>query len=535
MISFLSAKTLYLLITFGSFACHAAIVIKDNRFYDESSGKPFIVRGMAYQPRQNGRIYDPISNMRKSAWMRDLQVMEDLGINTVRVYEIEPSLPHDEFMNELQSRSMYLILDLGRREYSLNRDSPEYSLESSTDMLKTLTHSQSINTIPHHLFVLIHNSFSNVLGYFAGNEVVNSFSSSVSAPHMKALIRDLKARSRTLERYIPIGYSDSDDAQIRDATKQYFTCGDEEAAVDFFGLNLYEWCGKSSYKLSGYADRTREMQDLKIPLLISEYGCNTVRPRIFQEIDAIYGKEMLKVWSGGIMYEFTDEDNSYGIVEIDRNGVVPIQPEFDAFQKKMVIAASTLANISSSDFPRASFKKLDCPASFGPGWRGTTELPKSLVDDTSCADMVSSLECVTSWKASSEDVGKLLSTTCGLIDNILGKPEGCLAISTKSNTTSSSKDFSHCSAKDRLSWAYNEYYRLTCRASTSCEFNGTAALQSGIETGNDGSYGECRVPSEAAPGLPFPNTGEDSNNGMFKGVSLRLTILSSFLIIFFSF
>jgi len=54
-------------------------------------------------------------------------------------------------------------------------------------------------------------------------------------------------------RKIPIGYSHADVAGLRPVLQNYLACGDPAQAIDFFGLNAYEWCGESSFANSGYA------------------------------------------------------------------------------------------------------------------------------------------------------------------------------------------------------------------------------------------------------------------------------------------
>lgn len=42
-------------------------------------------------------------------------------------------------------------------------------------------------------------------------------------------------------RRIPIGYSHADVAGLRPVLQNYLACGDSAQAIDFFGLNAYEW------------------------------------------------------------------------------------------------------------------------------------------------------------------------------------------------------------------------------------------------------------------------------------------------------
>lgn len=46
------------------------------------------------------------------------------------------------------------------------------------------------------------------------------------------------------------------------------------------------------------------------------YGCNIITPRKFDEVRSIYLEEMNHVVKGGLIYEFTEEPNNYGLVRV---------------------------------------------------------------------------------------------------------------------------------------------------------------------------------------------------------------------------
>jgi hypothetical protein len=53
---------------------------------------------------------------------------------------------------------------------------------------------------------------------------------------------------------------------------------------------------------------------------MSEYGCIT-NGRNFEEVAALYNTEMTSVFSGGLVYEYSEEGNGYGLVTIDGDSV----------------------------------------------------------------------------------------------------------------------------------------------------------------------------------------------------------------------
>lgn len=56
---------------------------------------------------------------------------------------------------------------------------------------------------------------------------------------------------------------------------------------------------------------------------MSEYGCIT-NGRNFEETTALYQPDMTKVFSGGLVYEYAQEANGYGLVTISGSTVTPV-------------------------------------------------------------------------------------------------------------------------------------------------------------------------------------------------------------------
>ena len=202
-------------------------------------------------------------------------------------------------MSMLDDAGIYLIQDLSNPSSSINRNSPEWNTELFAD------YSAVIDAMA---------NYTNVLGFFAGNEVSNDVNNTDASAFVKAAVRDMKAYIKTKNyRTIGVGYATNDDANIRINLADYFNCGDDAAnAIDFWGYNIYSWCGDSSFTQSGYDQRTAEFANYSVPAFFAEYGCNDVQPRPFTEVGAIYGDKMTGVWSGAIVYMYFQEANNYG-------------------------------------------------------------------------------------------------------------------------------------------------------------------------------------------------------------------------------
>ncbi|RLN58251.1 hypothetical protein BBP00_00007097 [Phytophthora kernoviae] len=96
----------------------APIVAKGNKFFDSDSGAEFRVKGMAYYPRPNsGKLstvdnYDWASDEHEDVWKPHLKILADLGVNTLRLYSVDPSKKHDKFMCACSDAGIYVLVGM---------------------------------------------------------------------------------------------------------------------------------------------------------------------------------------------------------------------------------------------------------------------------------------------------------------------------------------------------------------------------------------------------------------------------------------
>ena len=287
------------------------ITIKGNAFFDSTTGDRFYLRGVDYQPGGSSlNNADPLAD--DEACQRDVPYMKQLGINTIRVYSVDNSANHTVCMNLLYNAGIYLILDVNTPHYSLNRANPQSSYNA---------------VYLQHVFATIDafKGYDNVLAYLAGNEIVTA--STQSAPWIKAIVRDMKLYiASQSKRQIPVGYSAADISSNRVLLAEYLNCGtDANARVDYYAFNQYEWCGNQTFETSGYSNLVEDFSNYSIPLFFSEFGCNKYRPRPFTEIGTIYSTQMSPVFSGGLVYEWSQEVSDYGLVEINGSSLTLLQ------------------------------------------------------------------------------------------------------------------------------------------------------------------------------------------------------------------
>ena len=201
----------------------------------------------------------------------------------------------------LTNAGIYVISDLSEPSVSINRDTPLWN--------------EGIYARYAHVIDALSN-YTNTIGFFAGNEVSNAPNNTAASAFVKAAVRDMKAYIVSKNyRAMGVGYA-SDDDDTRTELANYFNCGTSAESIDFWGYNIYSWCGKSSYGDSKYEARTQEFSSYNVPAFFAEYGCNKVEPRPFDEVASLFGSDMTPVWSGGIVYMYFQETNDYGILRL---------------------------------------------------------------------------------------------------------------------------------------------------------------------------------------------------------------------------
>lgn len=469
------------------------IVIKGSKFFEKTSGKQFYMKGVAYQsevPAGSSKSYiDPLADV--ESCKRDIPLLEELGTNTIRVYAVDPTANHDTCMKLLDDAGIYVVADLSEPKISINRDTPEWDetiYQRYTAVVDSLA------------------SYSNVIGFFAGNEVTNQPNNTAASAYVKAAIRDTKKYIKDKNyRTIPVGYATNDDAEIRYQLADYFNCGEAEDSTDFWGYNIYSWCGESTFKKSGFDVRTADFANYSVPVFFAEYGCNEVRPRPFTEVQVLYGKEMKDVWSGGIVYMYHEEANKYGLVKVS-NGKATKLDDFDNL-KKQISKVGDVEGVKMSEYTPTNTKARDCPAK-QKAWTASSVLPPT-PDKALCSCMLDSLECTSKRTLKDEDMGDLFSYICGEAGT------DCSGI-----TGDAEKGvygaYSMCDPAERLAWAMNAYYESQSFATSACDFDGKAQLV----TPNPASTCDAKIEDAGGlQGAPASSDGGSSSSGGSKSGS----------------
>ncbi|KAF2799856.1 glycoside hydrolase family 72 protein, partial [Melanomma pulvis-pyrius CBS 109.77] len=347
------------------FFCSAVLAIptisvKGSKFFT-SDGDQFYIKGVAYTASANNA--NNIVN--GSQCELDAPRIKELGANTIRVYSVDPTLDHDKCMDAFANAGIYVLVDMATPVFFINRITPEWTKELRNAFAQVIDGFQK---------------YDNLLGFFAGNEIINDPKSTGAAAYAKAVIADMKAYRDLMQyRKIPIGYSAADLDDLRLQQQDYFNCGSDDISADFFGTNRYSWCGASSFTKSGYDTMYSQVDGYSIPYFLSETGClGSGDFRIFDDQIALLGRQMNDRLSGNIIYQWGEQPNGYGLVSYanTESGTGAVKTKQDFSNLKSQWATLEPAGVKASDYD-PTLTRRDCPEFTSGVWniRANDQLP----------------------------------------------------------------------------------------------------------------------------------------------------------------
>ncbi|PSR76739.1 glycoside hydrolase family 72 protein [Coniella lustricola] len=449
-----SAKQLALAAILGQVSATVEpIVMKGQHFFYEN-GTEFYIKGIAYQrdPTDSTEYIDPLSDATRCK--RDVPILAAAGTNVIRTYALDPTADHDTCMSLLADAGIYVISDLSSPDVAINRADPVWDLELY-DRYTSVIDAMS--------------GYKNVIGFFGGNEVTNDANNTVASAFVKAAVRDMKAYiNSTADRWMGVGYAANDDATIRDNIAHYFNCGDQDNAIDFWGYNIYEWCGESTFTTSGYSEVVDFFSNYSVPVFFSEYGCNNdgAAERIFEETTELYSSDMTSVIAGGIVYMYFQETNDYGLVSDINSESVSTLKDYTSLSSR-VNAASPSS--TSMDAYTATNSPAACPA-VNSDWQAANILPPT-PDASLCECMYESLSCVPAADLNGTEYSSIYSYVCGEDDAYCA---GILA----NGTSGIYGAYSMCNSTQMLGYVLDQYYQGQGSDASACSFSGNAVTQS---------------------------------------------------------
>ncbi|EPQ61101.1 glycoside hydrolase family 72 protein [Gloeophyllum trabeum ATCC 11539] len=503
-----------------------AKVSRGGRYLYTDDGNRFYIKGVAYQPQgdvvassdnafgEPSTFTDPLAN--DTACSRDLPYLQQLGVNTVRVYSVNSSLNHDSCMHALSGANIYVIIDLSLPlNGSFDRNAPAWT----TSLLD-----QYITTID------AFSGYDNVLAYNVGNEVVIAANGTGTAAFIKAAARDVKAYLASKSYNALVGYAAIDGTPTwRDPLANYLSCDPSSSnsgstALDLYGLNNYEWCGDSTYQAS-YAGTNGDYAGYNIPAYFSEFGCVTSgESRTFQEVSAIYSSPMTDVWSGGLAFSYFPASSSagqFGLVTIDGNSVTP-STDFNNLKTQYGSVSPPNSPSSSS---AGSTQYPSCPGQ-NDTFLASTTLPPT-PSDAECGCMAGALSCRFTPPSSNDTatVGALLNYGCSL----LGQAGlSCNDIAANGSTGTYGRA-SFCDPETKLSYVMSQYYESQNKNQQACSFGGNGTVHSTSASASAVASSCIANPSATfTPSAPASATGGSSTGGSGSSGSNHSGALSGF-------
>lgn len=331
------------------------IVLKGNQLYNSRTKERFYLKGVAYSPDLYANVTcggtavnsipgeDHFTDEKEPYWSKDIPLLQALGINSVRLYNVDPSKNHDKFMAALESAGIYAVVSstVTVGPGVLDASKAAVSTPGAGCYTTGLLYSAK-------LIVRQFAKYNNTLAFVVANEIGqyedaggNLKPGYHAIPCVKALVRDLRVYMKLCScgmRYIPLMYAATDlepqpnGAKPRDLISQYLTCG--EHAVDLYGVNIYTWCAYSSSfaTKSTYKTVTDAYRNYNVGMVFSEYGCTygqfenyypftddptqqaETSQRTWKQIDTLFSKNMSDVFSGGFAYQYSMSEIIYGMV-----------------------------------------------------------------------------------------------------------------------------------------------------------------------------------------------------------------------------
>ncbi|OMJ12436.1 1,3-beta-glucanosyltransferase GAS1 [Smittium culicis] len=468
------------------------LTFKGSKIFNSKTGDQFYFKGIAYQPKKGATSVplDPLAD--EVGCARDIANFKDLGINSIRVYEIDNSKNHDKCMNALSAAGIYVMLDLSTPNTSIPRDSPYWD----TYLLNS-----------YKLTIDAFSKYDNLAGFIIGNEITNDVKTVPASAFVKASLRDVKTYIKSKKLSIPVGYVDNDDEAIRNSLIQYFNCGDDPlATVDFYGINTYRWCGTATYKSSLYPEMLEPLANYSVPYLLTEYGCNEVTPRSFKEVASIYGPDMQDLTSGGFLFEYSNEPNNYGIVDVSFGSTsVTKLDDYDTFKTALSNVSPKGTTLNSYN---PSLKPSTCPSVSGSWTIGSALPPSPNLNLCNCLSTTFSCSLPSAFNPQNSDQSTALaaqiSYLCGVSD--------CSAISSDV-TKGVYGQYSACTPIQKANLILSQYYAKNNNAASSCAVKN---LGSNMSTNSSAaSINNCKsISGNTVNSSPVANMGPD---GLTKG------------------
>lgn len=216
-----------------------------------------------------------------------------------------------------------------------------------------------------------------------------------------------------------------------------------------------------------------DFSNVPVATYMSEYGCNKVEPRPWQEVDALYSDPTVtNVFSGGVAFSYFPTSDGYGMVEFGSDG-----KDVTESQDFLNLAAH-LKNVTTSTTPtkaEAQTGSIECPAD-NARINASGKLPPT-PDKAACTcvnDKALSCHVISATANNPAKLGALTDYACSLLGQANASSVTCDNIS-GNGTTGVYGALSFCSPEVKLNYAMSSFWEID-QKDTSCDFGGNATL-----------------------------------------------------------
>jgi len=258
-------------------------------------GQRFFARGVCYTPIPVGESYgDWLGESTQSIWLRDLDLIQEMDLNLLRVYTFDSTENHLPFLDACHERGLLVAVTL---DYPEGMD---YSDSTSRDKWKNRALAV-VEKYKHHPAILLW-GFGNEKNYYADTEQKRSEHLS----YVNEVTEAIHQAESTASVWHPVCSPLMDNY-----LSEYFALeAIYPTAVDIWCLNLYRGTSFGSSLFSTYPST--------LPMMITEYGADAydnTNQREWQndeQTNALVSlTQELRNWrdvvAGGIIFAFQDE------------------------------------------------------------------------------------------------------------------------------------------------------------------------------------------------------------------------------------
>lgn len=294
------------------------ITVSSNMFFKGT--ERWSPKGVCYQPTDG---VDPLSDdnydLIKSLLSPSNNGFSLLGINCLRVYQVDPEASHDKVMGLLAANNIYVLVG------AVNGDTAVPGNATSTPA-KTVARVEAVADA----FC----KYDNVLGFSISNELLDGGDSTNYG--LIGIVRNVKKQMAAYMasknyRKIPIGCAMRDVPSYTFPASVAYASGDATDRLDFIGYNCYRWVVPNGATPPNgaelaYYDLYNQFKSFPVPVMLTEIGAACPKGRAWSQVPYILGTKKIETVgpvescnmsdaiSGCFAFRFYDHQAGWGMV-----------------------------------------------------------------------------------------------------------------------------------------------------------------------------------------------------------------------------